>query len=86
MGAFSMTVAGLVILVAEIHYFYMRDYWVSEQSTPIPYRYINWLITIPLLMIEFYITLKAVGSSISINSFWRFLVSSLLMLLGGYLG
>ena len=82
----SMTVAGLVTLVAGIHYYYMRDYWVSEQSTPIVYRYIDWLITVPLLMIEFYIILKAVGASVSANSFWRLLVGTLVMLLGGYLG
>jgi bacteriorhodopsin len=82
----SMTVAGLVTLVAGIHYYYMRDYWVSEQTTPIVYRYIDWLITVPLLMIEFYIILKAVGASISSNSFWRLLVGTLVMLMGGYLG
>ena len=82
----SMTVAGLVTLVAGVHYYYMRDYWVSEQATPIVYRYIDWLITVPLLMIEFYIILKAVGASVSANSFWRLLVGTLVMLLGGYLG
>ena len=47
----------------------MRDYWVAEQSTLIVYRYIDWLITVPLLMIEFFIILKAVGASVSNNSF-----------------
>jgi bacteriorhodopsin len=82
----SMTVAGLVTLVAGVHYYYMRDYWVAEMQTPIVYRYIDWLITVPLLMIEFYIILKAVGASVSSNSFWRLLVGTLVMLLGGYLG
>jgi len=82
----SMTVAGLVTLVAGVHYYYMRDYWVSEQATPIVYRYIDWLITVPLLTIEFYIILKAAGASVSSNSFWRLLVGTLVMLLGGYLG
>ena len=82
----SMTVAGLVTLVAAIHYDYMRDFWVAEQATPIVYRYIDWLITVPLLMIEFYIILKAVGASVSAGSFWRLLIGTLVMLLGGYLG
>jgi bacteriorhodopsin len=82
----SMTVAGLVTLVAGVHYYYMRDYWVAEQTTPIVYRYIDWLITVPLLMIEFYIILKAVGATVSNNSFWRLLVGTLVMLIGGYLG
>ena len=64
----------------------MRDFWVAEQATPIVYRYIDWLITVPLLMIEFYIILKAVGASVSAGSFWRLLIGTLVMLLGGYLG
>ena len=87
----SMTVAGLVTLVAGIHYYYMRDYWIASviagsPESPIVYRYIDWLITVPLLMIEFYIILKAVGASVSSNSFWRLLVGTLVMLIGGYLG
>jgi hypothetical protein len=37
----SMTVAGLVTLVAAIHYDYMRDFWVAEKATPIVHRYID---------------------------------------------
>ena len=87
----SMTIAGLVTLVAAIHYYYMRDYLVASviagsPDSPIVYRYIDWLITVPLLMIEFFIILKAVGASISTNSFWRLLVGTLVMLIGGFAG
>ena len=87
----SMTIAVLVTLVAAIHYYYMRDYWVASvlagsPDSPIVYRYIDWLITVPLLMIEFFIILKAVGASISTNSFWRLLVGTLVMLIGGFAG
>ena len=87
----SMTIAGLVTLVAAIHYYYMRDYWVASviagmPESPIVYRYIDWLITVPLLMIEFFIILKAVGATISTNSFWRLLVGTLVMLIGGFAG
>jgi bacteriorhodopsin len=81
-----MTVAGLVTLVAAIHYYYMRDHWVATQSSPVVYRYIDWLITVPLLMIEFFIILKAVGATISTNSFWRLLGGTLVMLIGGFAG
>ena len=50
----SLVVSGLVTLVAAVHYFYMRDVWVATGDTPTVYRYIDWLITVPLLMIEFY--------------------------------
>jgi bacteriorhodopsin len=37
-------------------------------------------------MIEFYIILKAAGASVSAGSFWRLLIGTLVMLIGGYLG
>lgn len=30
----SLTVSGLVTIVAAVHYFYMRDVWVTTGSTP----------------------------------------------------
>ncbi len=56
----SLVVSGLVTLVAAVHYFYMRDVWVATGDTPTVYRYIDWLITVPLLMIEFYLILRAI--------------------------
>ena len=47
----SLTVSGLVTLVAAVHYFYMRDVWVETGASPLVYRYIDWLITVPLLMV-----------------------------------
>ena len=81
----SLTVIGLVTLVAAVHYFYMRDVWVSSGETPIVYRYIDWLITVPLQMVEFYLILAAVGVA-SAGIFWRLLIGSVVMLLGGYCG
>jgi len=56
----SLNVSGLVTLVAAVHYFYMRDVWVNTGSSPTVFRYIDWLITVPLLMVEFYLILSAV--------------------------
>ena len=81
----SLTVIGLVTLVAAVHYFYMRDVWVSTGETPIVYRYIDWLITVPLQMVEFYLILAAVGAASS-GIFWRLLIGTVVMLLGGYCG
>ena len=33
----SLTVSGLVTLVAAVHYFYMRDIWVATGETPTVY-------------------------------------------------
>ena len=81
----SLTVSGLVTMVAAVHYFYMRDVWVATASTPTVYRYIDWLITVPLLMVEFYIILSAV-TKVSSGIFWRLIIGTMVMLVGGYLG
>ena len=60
----SVTVAGLVTGIAFIHYMYMRDVWVTTGDSPTVYRYIDWLITVPLQMIEFYLILAAVRLSL----------------------
>ena len=81
----SLTVSGLVTLIAAVHYFYMRDVWVMTGSTPTVFRYIDWLITVPLLMIEFYLILSAI-TKVPAGVFWRLMIGTLVMLVGGYLG
>ena len=81
----SLTVSGLVTLVAAVHYFYMREVWVATGSTPTVFRYIDWLITVPLLMIEFYLILSAIAK-VPAGVFWRLMIGTLVMLIGGYLG
>jgi len=81
----SLTVSGLVTLIAAVHYFYMRVVWVMTGETPTVYRYIDWLITVPLLMIEFYLILRAI-TAVSGGVFWRLMIGTLVMLVGGYAG
>jgi len=81
----SLTVSGLVTLIAAVHYFYMRDVWVATGSTPTVYRYIDWLITVPLLMVEFYLILAAI-TKVPVGVFWRLMIGTLVMLIGGYAG
>jgi bacteriorhodopsin len=82
----SMNVGSLVTLIAAVHYFYMREYWVIEHMSPIVYRYIDWSLTVPLQMIEFYLILKAVEPNLGSGMFFRLLIGTVLMLLFGYLG
>jgi bacteriorhodopsin len=81
----SVTVAGLITGIAFIHYVYMRGVWVQTGDSPTVYRYIDWLITVPLQMVEFYLILSAVRK-VSGGMFWRLLIGSLVMLIGGYCG
>ena len=81
----SLTVACLVCFVAFWHYMYMRDVWVATGESPTVYRYIDWLITVPMQIVEFYLILAAC-TAVSLGVFWKLLGGSLVMLLGGYFG
>ena len=90
----SMTVAALVTGVAWYHYTYMRDHWANSIAvggshagvgdSPLVLRYIDWLITVPLQVSEFYLILAAVGVATA-ALFWRLLGASLVMLITGFL-
>jgi len=82
----SMNVGALVTLVAGVHYFYMREYWVQIHASPIVYRYIDWSITVPLQMVEFFLILSAVQPNLGGGMFWRLLIGTIVMLAAGYLG
>merc|ERR1739845_250866 len=74
----SMNVGALVTLIAAVHYFYMREYWVTIHQSPIVYRYIDWSLTVPLQMIEFYLILQAVKPDLGSGMFF--------ILLEGFVG
>jgi bacteriorhodopsin len=57
----------------------------AEGSSPTTYRYIDWLITVPLQIIEFFLILK-VCTNVKSSVFWKLLIASLVMLVGGYMG
>ena len=81
----SMVVGALVTLVAAVHYFYMRDVWASSGASPTVFRYVDWIITVPLQMVEFYLILAAC-TVVAGGVFWRLLVGTIVMVVGGYLG
>jgi len=82
----SLNVGSLVTLVAGVHYFYMREYWVQVHQSPIVYRYVDWSITVPLQMIEFNLILKAAGTQTTPMMFWKLLGGTVIMLACGYCG
>jgi bacteriorhodopsin len=82
----SMNVGSLVTLIAAVHYFYMREYWVTVGKSPIVYRYIDWSLTVPLQMVEFFLILSAAKPDLSGGMFWRLLVGTVIMISFGYAG
>ena len=81
----SLTVAAMVTGIAAIHYFYMRGVWIDTGSSPTVFRYVDWLLTVPLQIVEFYLILAAIAV-VSISVFWRLLIASVVMLVAGYIG
>ena len=81
----SLTVAGLVTGIAFWHYLYMRGMWIETGDSPTVYRYIDWLLTVPLQVVEFYLILAAV-TAVRSAIFFKLLISSLVMLIAGYVG
>ena len=81
----SLTVAAMVTGIAAIHYFYMREVWVATEASPTSFRYVDWLLTVPLQIIEFYLILAAIAA-VAASLFWRLLIASVVMLVAGYLG
>ena len=79
-----MTVAGLVTGISFWHYLYMREAHLQGEVTTV-FRYVDWLITVPLQIVEFYLILAAVTAVTSVL-FWRLLGASLVMLVFGFLG
>jgi bacteriorhodopsin len=81
----SLSVAALVTGIAAIHYFYMRGVWIDTQESPIVFRYVDWLLTVPLQIVEFYLILAAIAV-VRAALFWKLMIASLVMLIFGFLG
>jgi sensory rhodopsin len=80
----SILVSGLITFIAAVHYFYMRDYWAAFGESPTFFRYIDWVLTVPLMCVEFYLILKVAGAKKSMM--WRLIFLSVVMLVTGYIG
>ena len=80
----SITVSGLVTGIAFWHYLRMSEMNAAGEATTV-YRYVDWLITVPLQIVEFYLILAAV-TAVTSALFWRLLGASLVMLVFGFLG
>ena len=74
----SLTVSGLITGIAAVHYYYMRDVWIQTGMSPTEFRYIDWILTVPLMCVEFYLL---TGAGLKKLVSW-----SVIMLVTGYFG
>ncbi len=80
----SVLIMGLVMFIASLNYFYMRDYWVETQISPTEFRYFDWLLTVPLLCVEFYLIIRPYGAKR--GKMIRVIFFAIWMLFWGYVG
>jgi len=80
----SVLVSGIITFIAAVHYYYMRDYWASFGESPTFFRYVDWILTVPLMCLEFYLILKIAGAKKSLLS--KMIFYSVIMLVTGYFG
>ncbi len=79
----SILVSGLITFIAAVHYYYMREAATSGGVTT-EIRYIDWILTVPLMCVEFYLILKAAGATT--KHLKTLIWASLVMLVTGYFG
>lgn len=80
----SVLVSGLITFIAAVHYYYMRGYNLETGDSPTFFRYVDWILTVPLMCLEFYLITKKAGAKIGL--LWKLIIASLVMLLTGYAG
>lgn len=80
----SVLVSGLITFIAAVHYYYMRGYNLATGDSPTFFRYVDWILTVPLMCVEFYLITKKAGSKIGL--LWKLIFASLVMLITGYIG
>jgi sensory rhodopsin len=80
----SVLVSGLITFIAAVHYYYMRGYNLATGDSPTFFRYVDWILTVPLMCVEFYLITKKAGAKIGL--LWKLIFASLVMLVTGYFG
>ena len=80
----SLTVSGLITGIAAVHYLYMRDFWIENMTSPTEFRYIDWILTVPLMCVEFYLLTKPFGAKG--GTLFKLIIASIVMLVFGYIG
>jgi len=80
----SLLVSGLITGIAAVYYYYMRDYNLLNGDSPTFFRYVDWILTVPLMCVEFYLLTRLAGATKSL--LWKLIFASTWMLVCGYIG
>ena len=81
----SILVSALITGIAAVHYLYMRDAYSSMGADAVTaFRYVDWILTVPLMCVEFYLILAKAGATKKLM--WTLIGLSTAMLVTGYVG
>ncbi len=87
----AATYAGIITFIAAIMYWIMTDIVgffyrsAGDVGATMPYRYIDWLLTTPLLLVEFGLIVAIAGAATK-GFVTRLVIADIIMIVTGYLG
>ncbi len=80
-----VALAAIVTFVATLYYYQSREVWMAAGQMPVIYRYIAWMITMPVQVVTLYFFIGALGP-LPTGLFWRLLVVAVVTVLARYMG
>ncbi len=88
----AATYAGIITFIAAIMYWIMTNFVgffdqaaSADVGATMPYRYIDWLLTTPLLLVEFGLIVAIAGAATK-GFVTRIVIADIIMIVTGYLG
>lgn len=80
-----VALAAVVTLVAAVQYVQEYVAWLHAGQMPVIYRYVSWMITVPVQVLALYFYIAAIQSP-PVGLFWRLLVVAIVTILARYMG
>ena len=80
-----VALSSLVPLVGVLHYGLASLVWLQAHEMPVVYRYVDWMIAVPVQVLTLYFFIQTVSSTPT-GLFWRLLIASVAMVLARYMG
>lgn len=80
-----IALSGMATLVSTMFYWQAANVWMDNGQITIVYRYIVWLLTVPMQVTAMYFFINATARA-PVGLFWRLLIVSVLMVLARYMG
>jgi bacteriorhodopsin len=80
-----VALAGVMAFLAAAYYLQVREVWLATSHVPVIYRYVDWLITVPIQVVTLYFFIATVARP-PVGLFWRLFVVAIVMILARYMG